>query len=267
SHGTYRLYIEVPQTVLSETCPVHGTPGPIEVYNTAFQLIGYVGNWYGDASGTYYSNQVFVGHTVDTDISYTFVDVPETGAELAYDDGENVTINTSACKNSDLWWLAIFEDGPTYHRYWALGWFNGPVSSLDLSFLWDDMVGNNFEPYHSYTVQFAVENKSCINSSWNNLDRTFFICPSGTGCRLGEDPDQISIYPNPAYSTINLNNFTPDLGRIYQVYIFDFLGRAIKQVQLTSNEVDVSDLANGIYSLVVQENKKQIFVSKLIISH
>lgn len=266
SHGKYRLYIEIPVIFLSEGCGEH-EPGPILIYNTLAQWIGYAGSWYGDNSGTYYSNSVLVGHTVDSEIKYSFVDVPETGSESTYDDGEQVTADISNCRNFDLWWLAIFEDGPLYTRYYALGWTHSTPTSLDLTSIWDHGSGWTFEPYHSYTVQFAIENYDCINSSWNNLDRTFFICPTGTGCRLGGDRGQMVISPNPANSSIFIKNFTPDLGRKYQVFMVDLLGRPVKNLELSSNEIDVSDMQNGIFTMILTQDNQQIFVSKLAITH
>ena len=266
SHGTYRLYVEIPVIYLTIGCGER-EPGPILIYNLLGQHIGYAGSWYGDNSGAYYSNSVIVGSTDEDDIKYFFVDVPETGSESTYDDGEQVTIDISNCTNFNQWWLAIFESGPTYNRYTGVGWNWSTPTSLDLTDIWDHAVGWDFEPYHSYTVQFAIENEDCVNSSWNNLDRVFFICPTGTGCRLGEEKVEMAISPNPATSSIYLQNFRPDPGRKYQIFIVDFMGRQVKNSELTSNEIDISDLQNGIFSAIVTQDNQQIFVSKVIVTH
>jgi len=262
-NGLYRLLVELPTLRLATGCGEH-EPGPILIYNLGGQWVGYGGYW----SGSYYSNSVIVGKTIPADISYSFIDIPETGSNLAYDYLEHPIMDLTQCHNYDLWWLAIFESGPTYNRYWSYGWQTGPgPSSIDLQPLWDQGLFWEFLPYHSYTVQFAIENQNCINSSWNNLDKTFFICPFGTGCRLGEDQEPIYIAPNPANSSIKLLNFTLDIGRQYNVYITDILGRSIKKMRIASNEVDVSDLNNGIFTLSLVQDNQVIYVSKLAITH
>ncbi|TAK45385.1 MAG: T9SS type A sorting domain-containing protein [Saprospiraceae bacterium] len=261
-HGTYRVRILSPIAVTSTSC----ANGYISVYSYLGQFLGYVGNYdYGGETGTFYSNQVVVGNTTPADISYSFIDIPETGSELTYDYGEIVKINAETCINYNYWWAAIFEDGPTYHRYKSNGWTHGtvPNNEFNLSNLWNTW---NFETYHSYTVQFVVENNECKNSQyWNNLDRTFFICPAGSGCRFGIDEREIIVSPNPASSTILLQNFEPDLDRDYRMVFADLMGKVVKRVSLTSSEVDISDLQNGMFVVTVQREGKQIFTSKLVV--
>jgi len=133
--------------------------------------------------------------------------------------------------------------------------------------------GWNFETFHSYTVQFVIENSRCRNgieqnppAKWNNLDRSFFICPAGTGCRFGADDKEIVISPNPATSTIWLQNFEPDLDRDYQMSFSDLAGRLVKFVALTSNEVDISDIPAGMFVLTVRREGRQVFTSKLVVN-
>jgi hypothetical protein len=157
-HGTYRLLAELPTILLSIGCGEH-EEGPILIYNFLNQWVGYAGYY----SGSYYSNSVIVGETIPDDIKYSFVDIPETGSEFGYDYGENPIMDVSTSKNFDLWWLAIFESGPTYNRYVSNGWTNSTPTTIDVGALWTG-AGYNFEVNHAYTMQFAIENYSCINS-------------------------------------------------------------------------------------------------------
>lgn len=258
------------------SCPVlfrnQQCPEGIDIFNNKQQYLGQYGTY---TNGIFaISNTVVVGATTPSDISYTFVDIPETGAEAAYDFGEVARMNTSASKNYNLWWLAIFEDGPTYQRYRSNGWTNGTVPNnlFDLSLFWGQ-AGWQFETFHSYTVQFVIENAQCRNgieqnppATWNVLERTFFICPAGTGCRIGEDAQKIVLSPNPASSVVRLLHFEMDAGREYRLTIADLAGRTTRSTSLTSNEVDISGLSKGMYAVTIERDGKRIFTDKLVIN-
>ena len=267
-HGWYRIAVRVPQYIAAPNC----TSGWIKIYNTFDQHVGYEGEW----APYLYSNPVLVGATTAEDISYTFVDIPETGAEQAYDLGETVIMNVSECRNYDLWWLAIFEDGPTYNRYRSNGWTSGstvPNDEFNLTAFWDGGAEWKFETFHSYTVQFAIENRNCRNgieqippTTWNNLDRTFFICPAGSGCRFRVDKREIIISPNPANSTIRLQNFEPDLDSGYVLTISDLAGKTVKNISLTTDWVDISDLQSGMFVVHILREGQLVFISKLVVN-
>ena len=267
SHGTYRLYVEIPTIFLSSGCGERD-PGPILIYNIAGQWIGYAGYWSGDVnSDDYYSDPVIVGSTVEADIKYSFIDEPETGSPLAYDYGEQVIMDVSECKNFNLYWLAIFEQGPVYNRYKGMGWTYGIPSLLDLTQVWSDVTGWSFEPFHSYTVQFAIENADCINSSWNNHDETIFICPAGTGCRRKYEPLPITVVPNPASDQITLSGIDFEQGNGHRVAIYNLMGQEVLGEMLIQPQVNVANLPNGLYSVVVTQDYLPRFVSKLLIAH
>lgn len=268
-HGTYRIAIQVPIEVDGSGCE----GGHILVYNTNNQWIGYLGTYQG--APTYYTNTFVIGATTASDISYTFIDpTPNDPFETGYDFGELVKINTAASKNYDLWWLAIFEEGPTYQRYRSNGWTNGtvPNNEFDLTAFWGPVgSGWQFEALHLYKVQFVIENSKCRNGievpgEWNVLERTFVVCPAGTGCRIGEDAEKIVLSPNPASSVVRLLHFEMDAGSEYRLTIADLAGRAARSMTLTSNEVDISGFDKGMYAVTIERDGKRIFTDKLVVN-
>jgi hypothetical protein len=124
-----------------------------------------------------------------------------------------------------------------------------------------------FELNRSYTVQFVVENQQCLNGSgWNVNNRPFFICQAGSGCRTGEDSREIAISPNPASTSIRLQNFEPDLGRDYRLLVADLSGRLVKSVELTDGEVDISGLPSGMFVVSLLRDGKRVHQSKLVVN-
>lgn len=268
AHGTYRVKVQVPIIMSQPNC----VGGFAKVNNSSGQHIGFRGHYTEGPTGTFFSNEVIVGMTTPSDINFTFIDVPETGSESAYDYGEPVKINTSQCKNYDRWMIAIIEDGGA-NRYMSTGWMNGKIgggdgSMFDLTNLWKGWITHwEFETFRSYHVQVVLENNNCPNPSWNQLIRTFFVCPTGTGCRLGEREEQpIHLGPNPANSSVFLHNFDAGSHPGSLIVISDMTGRTQQTGILTDNEIDLSALPVGIYALQLIHKGQRLFTSKLIIA-
>ncbi|MBX2930029.1 MAG: T9SS type A sorting domain-containing protein [Saprospiraceae bacterium] len=270
--GTYRVKVQVPRIRFQSNCE----GGYAIVLNNANgQTIGYRGHYSevttGDSPGTFFSNEVVVGMTTPADIAFTFIDEPETGPETAYDYGEPVKINTSQCKNYNRWMIAIIEDGGQ-NRYMSTGWMSGKIGgngqSFSLTELWQEWITWwQFEPLHSYHVQVVLENNECPNPSWNQLIRTFFVCPTGSGCRLGEPEEpQIRLGPNPAHSSFFLYNYDAGFYSGSLMIISDMAGQTKKAIPLTGNEIDVSALPAGVYAVQLVHEGKRVFSSKLVVS-
>jgi hypothetical protein len=74
--------------------------------------------------------------------------------------------------------------------------------------------------------------------------------------------EAVSVYPNPAVNVINLQ--MPSVVEIKSATIFNLLGQEI-QVRVTNNQIDVSDLAQGVHILKLETNQGSIsrkFVKK-----
>lgn len=273
--GTYRVRYSFPsKKPCNRYCP--NNPGFIKVYNYNGQYYGYWGEY---AGGTWdrYSNEVLVGPTTDSDIAFEFIDFNSDLSPIAYDYNDQVAINTSGCKNYDMWWLGISEQGPTYNRsYIPSDWHFGTVSDVDLDFLWAQAGGAvpwKFEPFHTYSVTMAIENYNCRNgieypgTEWTYMTKLFIVCPEGTGCRFGIEDRQVFIAPNPANSYIELINFKPEYDHGYTLNIIDMVGRYIRSEKLFSSRIDISGIESGIYIVNVSKDNKTLTNTKLVVSN
>lgn len=84
---------------------------------------------------------------------------------------------------------------------------------------------------------------------------------------LEEDKiERIRIYPNPANEILNI-----DTGKLSEteIEIFDISGRLILQQNLTSNQaqINISSYSNGLYFVCLSNNKGEVIVKKVSISH
>ncbi len=260
--GIYRVRMHIPE-VLYNSC--EGGEA-ILLYNTLGQFVGYWGTW----SDPFFTNEVLVGEATPDDIGFAFVDAGENPGNALFDMDEEVVIDVSASKNYNLWYLSVTETKSPY-RWKTMGWNHGAVPNngvLNLTDVWDPSA---FYPIpNSYQIAFVVENNECKTAnSWNVLDPKpeFFICPEGvTGCRLGIDEREIAISPNPATSAIKLQHFIPDPGWDYRLTITDIAGKVVKDMSLKTNELDISNLQNGMFVVRILKEKEQVFTSKLIVN-
>ena len=82
---------------------------------------------------------------------------------------------------------------------------------------------------------------------------------SGINNKIDNNNLQLKIYPNPAN-----NKITIDANDVIDVKLFDILGKQITSTK--TNEVDVSNLTNGVYFIQVQ-TKQNTSTQKIIIQH
>jgi Secretion system C-terminal sorting domain len=255
THGTYRVAVRTPVKKFFPGCDIDGFR---RLTNISGQLLGFKGEW----SVTSYSSQVVVGATIQSDMSWTFIDANNNSL---FNTGEQVRMNTANSKNYENWWLAIFENGGQ-NRYWTNGWTEGQApSEINLNETVDGAfadAGNAFAQIPvSYTVQFAIS--SNCNTSWVNLDRNFSVCPANLGCRIA-DQEHIALSPNPANSTFLLSNM--DTQQPHRVVITDMSGKTIKSFgDVTQQEYDIADINSGLYIVTVWDKDEKVYTNKLSI--
>jgi len=79
------------------------------------------------------------------------------------------------------------------------------------------------------------------------------------------EPEEYTLYPNPADQYIALE--IPDGRNLKEVRIFDMSGRLIRSVFSHFERIDTSRLSDGIYQILIKDNKEKITGIKLLIVH
>ena len=75
-----------------------------------------------------------------------------------------------------------------------------------------------------------------------------------TSLSVEEEPFNISIYPNPiSDGFINIVNPSNDY---LNISIYDMRGREVRSQQIIFDSIDISDLSNGFYSLIIKSVKR-----------
>lgn len=98
----------------------------------------------------------------------------------------------------------------------------------------------------------------------------YFGSSSGSNARIAQplsaEPESISdfvIYPNPSNGT-SINIVAPGLTDSPTVELYDLSGNLVKKEVLRNKTLDINELANGLYTLIVT-GKDQILISRLVI--
>ena len=273
SHGTHRIIIATPTLEIKPLCAkVNNANGyvPVLSYSTG-QFIGYKSSYY----NTYrqVSNHGIIGQTQQSDVDWSFVHNGfSTGNSSgdAFDYGEEVFMNPIKTVNYTAYWIAIFESGSST-RNRGTGWVQGQrIFDISLSEIWAGFTGWQFEVGNTYTVQYAISNGNCPGP-WTNLDKSFYVCPAGSNCRLNTEKIQkdVTISPNPAQNTFQLNNFDKDMykNKEYNLTINDISGKQIKSYENFDNpNFDIADLPSGLYIVNLSESNKKLMSRKLVVS-
>ncbi len=78
---------------------------------------------------------------------------------------------------------------------------------------------------------------------------------------------EMKYYPNPAQNVVTIENNSADLNNL-EAFFFNLNGQLLKSTSLMNdrNEVNVSDLNNGVYIIRVMNNNEVVSTTKLVIS-
>ena len=73
----------------------------------------------------------------------------------------------------------------------------------------------------------------------------------------------VTIYPNPAKDKVSINGF--DATTIKKASIISILGQNIKSIDNPGNQIDISNIQDGIYLLKLQLEDNKVITKKLVI--
>lgn len=67
--------------------------------------------------------------------------------------------------------------------------------------------------------------------------------------------------------TLTSQDFDPSVDSGYSLTLTSINGQTIKNVELSSDRIDISDLNSGMYIILLERNGQHVFQSKLMVSH
>ena len=121
-------------------------------------------------------------------------------------------------------------------------------------------------PWDPYKYMFTTDQATrmltaMLNSPYRNQLGTHGLCSAPLAINDLNLNDNISIYPNPAKTELNLNISQNDIN---ELSISNLLGQILIKSK-NQNRIDISDLPNGIYIIIIsrgQLNQTQKFIKE-----
>ena len=195
-----------------------------------------------------YATTTSKGYDPDTDAQLT--GVPPTGIRNLFDDDYTPDMNSM-----------IDTDG--YRRY--ITGYNQVIDRCEFIhdndlggiMYWD--MGNDVNTSHEYSLVKAAAYS--LNSNIDTLVTEVDFITTGVN-DIKEFDNTIHIYPNPVENSITIMLPYPE--EIDSVKIFNLKGSEVLSIANSLNQVDVSELSNGVYLLKVLSNKGDNYISKFV---
>jgi hypothetical protein len=190
------------------------------------------------------------------------------------------TVNNSTYALS-FWHAAIVdvEDSAIveYSSDWGKQWNQLSTYNRNNYSPWNDGDQNEAD-WKPETILFKAEsdtallrfrfksNGSIQDAGWSIDD---ILCSSSTDIKKqDEKQSDFIIYPNPAKESIIISTMSNTI--IDTIICYDVLGNEVKKIHVNNNtqdiiSMDISSLANGVYSIIIQNGSKQT-LKQLVIS-
>jgi large repetitive protein len=113
----------------------------------------------------------------------------------------------------------------------------------------------------NYTVVFTVTQDGCSDSDSQVI--TVVDCEPLTATLDENTKSSFLVYPNPTSSEITITG--DKLNQIKQILVVDGLGRTVivEDVTSTTIKIDMSSLANGMYSLMIKEDNSFVSIQRV----
>jgi hypothetical protein len=181
-----------------------------------------------------------------------------------------IDIHTKHWPVTAIWDSSLFRssclDGTVLTGVDPGGWWDvGCPSSL-----WQQPLSKSDSVTFTSNVSKYNLNNGYINQAQDTISVfwfTFgdkFILTSGIHLRP-EEQNQITVFPNPATDYFSIASMNP-YARISSYRIYDLMGHII--LQTTDNQnIDISELPNGVYCVVAFNQNEHISIAKLLKVH
>lgn len=188
-------------------------------------------------------------------VSDTEVWIAMDGGLVLYDGSDYEVV----LENQFVNYLQVFKDSKGYIWLSDLGEGVSVFANGELyPFYFDD---DNMIPSQIFEFVEHQDTILAVGLLGNNIAKLTFDIGTSTSDVI--DNTQIQTFPNPASSTIQItNDFHVQIDRWS---IYDLLGKKILEDSFSSNSIDVSDLAIGRYSLLL-ETAEGTVVKEVVIS-
>ncbi|HEX7413868.1 MAG TPA: LamG-like jellyroll fold domain-containing protein [Bacteroidia bacterium] len=168
---------------------------------------------------------------------------------------------TTTTLNTNTWYHIVYiQQGTTMYIY-----INNVLASTKTNTIppeniirTKNKIGGSNAPLNDDTKAYFDDFRIYSRALTKNEVTQLYNEPQATGInQLVNSNEQISIYPNPASTIINVQISQFDNGKTNSAEVYNIIGECVHhQIIKSSNcQIDVSDLAEGIYNISIINNE------------
>jgi hypothetical protein len=184
--------------------------------------------------------------------------------EISYDEGES--------------WINLHEEGESYDRNfiglsedtiqggeYAFSGKSDGWQYVELQWVWmvltkKDLLDIGEEVFVRF--RFVSDDIDTQKEGWM-IDDIVFRGYSASGDIEGHALSRVLVYPNPASDLINFK-FTENDGQNHYIHIYSSLGQEFKSLHIEKNQLDITDMSNGIYFYEIRNEKEVVARGKFL---
>jgi len=149
-------------------------------------------------------------------------------------------------------------------------WDNSPYTTVGLPYgpdsfaLFDLQIGSSIASAPAGTHYLNIRITDVTNAGTNNKIITYVVNKFPTAVnKVNKSFDDVTLYPNPARSELNVL-FNPDAG-IKIISVYNLIGKAVTVFKLSSNssaKLDVENLPSGVYFIRLIDGAGQVVATR-----
>jgi hypothetical protein len=96
-----------------------------------------------------------------------------------------------------------------------------------------------------------------------NINQAIVVVEGSSPLSLVDiDGEKINVYPNPTSGILNISNL--DLIKVKNITIYNQLGQILLENKNSINQIDVSNLSEGLYILTIETNDNKKYSESFI---
>lgn len=189
------------------------------------------------------------GQTYTITVTGTLANATKAGFEITCEDSQNIKSGTFVITNSTETKLTNGNKAVTQKsggvtptsgtKVWTVNWTAPSSGSGSVTF------------YAAFNLKTTAR---------NTFTSTLSVTENTTSIETNEIDDFIKLYPNPTNGILYFNNNTS----LKNISVIDLSGKEVMNISNISENIDISNLKAGIYSVVVNTENDKVFIHRVI---
>ncbi|MFG6686464.1 T9SS type A sorting domain-containing protein [Mariniflexile sp. HNIBRBA6329] len=144
---------------------------------------------------------------------------------------------------------------------------NGSAEKVAIANTWESFTYNKgiTQPFNKILFRIRIKGAAMMGDkvAIDNITSNFTYSTLGINDLEAKDINTMSLYPNPAKTLLNIKS----LQNIASISVYDITGKQVlTSNKITNNQLNISNLNNGVYLVRLEDVNRHYEVKKLVVS-